>query len=228
MDSRTAMREAQRWSNARAVFLGMALSLSGSLVAQQPPPPVISVDNGGVSVTGVTKAGSVVVFGVARRTAGYFEKRESRAEVVSDQDSDGAVRYDVPKGLPWRSVWFVVDLTSGQYAFTAPEGFPLEEVAFPGRGIGNELKSLETAGDFVELLWVRPGTTGGAAWTQAVGDGGAHDEDAHGGDHRVRADVSRFQAVGQAPAPPEKFAPGDVLVGVEASTLVVFASRLAN
>ena len=193
-----------------------------------PPPPVITVNETTVGVTGVTKPGSAVVFGVARRSLTYYERLEARSEILSDTDADGAVRFEVPGDVPWKSVWVAVDLTSGLYDIGTPEGFPLEEIAFPGHGIGQALNSLEAAGEFIELLWVRPAATGAAAWRLAVGDGGASDSDGRSGNGRVRVDVARFRPVGSSPAPPEKFAPGDILVGIDAKALNVFAARLAN
>jgi len=218
----------------QVLVLGLLVAAS-ALRGQQPPPPapppeppLITIDETSVKATGVTKSGSAIVFGVARRSLTYYERLEARAEILNDADADGAVRFDVPGDVPWKSVWVAVDLTSGLYDISTPAGFPLELLEFPGQGLGAALNSLETAGEFMELLWVRPAATGAAAWTLAVGDGGASDSDDRSGNGRVRVDVARFRPVGSSPSPPEKFAPGDILVGIDSRALTIFATRLAN
>jgi hypothetical protein len=187
-------------------------------------PPVVTLGADAVTVEGITKTASAVVFGVARRSLEFGERLETRFDLVEDTNNDGAIRFEVAEGLPWKSVWAAVDLTTGEFTLAVPEGFPLLETPFPGQGIGSALNTLETAGDFEQLLWVRPAL---GAWALTVGDGGVNDGDGEG-NHRILADVSRFTAVGKSPAAPDKFAPGDVLVGVEAHTLNVFAARLAH
>lgn len=215
------------------VILGTTLStLVVAQTAPPPPPsptpitepPVVKLEADAVTVERTTLSGSTVVFGVARRSLEFGERLETRFDLLEDIDKDGAVRYEVGEGVPWKSVWTAVDLASGQFSLIVPEGFPLMEVEFPGNGLGSALKTLETAGDFEQLLWVRPGL---GAWTLTVGDGGVNDGDREG-NHRILADVSLFTAMGKSPAAPEKFAAGDVLVGVEAHTLNVFAARLAH
>ena len=227
----------QRRAFWRSLIVSIGLVCSATQTnAQQPPspppptPPAIIIDASGLTIIGLKPASSVAIFGSTRRSFEYYERQEMRGDILADDDKDGQLRFDVDGGLPWKSVWVVVDLSTGLYAIAAPEGFPLEEVEFPGRGIGSALNALESEGDFVNLLWVRPSaTTGAAAWMLAVGDGGASDDDKKGGNHKIKADVSKFEPVGQSPVtPPDKFAAGDVLVGIDANTLTIFASKLAN
>jgi hypothetical protein len=90
MTASTAKRCAQRLIGIRALLLAWIASVAIALHAQQPPdatpppaPPAISIDETGVSVTGATKSGLVVVFGVARRALAYHERMEVRAEVLA-------------------------------------------------------------------------------------------------------------------------------------------------
>ena len=210
-----------------ASFPSLATAQTPPPPAPPPPitvPPVVTLSDGAVTVEGMTTKASAVVFGVARRSLQFGERLETRFDVLDDTDGNGAIRFEVNEGLPWKSVWTVVDLPSGLFSLAVPEGFPLMEIDFPGQGIGSALNTLESAGDFEQFLWVRPGL---GAWALTAGDGGVNDGDQEG-NHRILADVTRFAAIGKSPAPPDKFAPGDVLVGVEAHTLNIFAARLAH
>jgi hypothetical protein len=71
------------------------------------------------------------------------------------------------------------------------------------------------------------GTPGQGAWTLTALDGGRNDGDGLT-DRNIRADVASFKPLGSSPAAPDKFAPGDALVGVDYRSLTFYAARLAR
>lgn len=180
-------------------------------------------------VSAVSPGGRVAIFGVGRGFNGYMGTLVRRWEVLADDDGDGVVRLDLAGPVQHKSVWAAVDLASGELALAAPVGFELREVGFPGRGIGAARKSLTDSRRYLDALWVRPG--GGAdagAWQAIFGDGGASDDD--GVENRsVRAVVTAFSPIEPgAVGAPEKLVGGDVVVGVDAETLEIYAARLAG
>jgi len=76
--------------------------------------------------------------------------------------------------VPLRSIWFAVDLATGETGVATPPDFPLLEMDLPGEAIPAALNRLELRRRFAYLLLVRPGV---GAWQLRVGDGGESDED---------------------------------------------------
>jgi hypothetical protein len=137
-------------------------------------PPVVSFEPQAVTAAGVTPKGRMVWFSVAREISRNAAKIVSRIEQVDDGDGDGKVRLDLARPVPLRSIWFAVDLETGEAGVAAPEGFPLLEATLPDQAIAAALDRLDLDRQFVYLLLVRPGV---GAWALRVGDGGSSDED---------------------------------------------------
>jgi|CXWL01.1.fsa_nt_gi hypothetical protein len=207
-----------RLSGPLAAALGLTclLAATESLRAQTPP-PVVTLDEAGVTVTGLSPGGSVAVFGACRRSFDYYERRERYLEVLHDDDQDGGVRFDVPEGLPWMSAWVVVDLASGERAAVAPEGWPLEEATFLSPVSASQLVEIQASATELELLWVRPDLEAPSTWTDSV---------ASFEDHAITALPEAFQNAGETRTGGTSFAAGDVLVGIDADNLAVYSARL--
>lgn len=206
----------------------VALCIAPLAKAQTPPPPstqapTLLLGANEIDVEGLTPDASTVIFGLGRRSHSYWQSLERYAEIVT-ADAIGVAHWDAEDTIPWKSVWFIVDLASGEFTSGVPEGFVSDEIDFPGRGIGASLNVLDSEGESKEFLWVRP-TVG--AWTLTALDGGRNDGD--GATNRnIRADVSMFRPLASSPGAPDKFAPGDVLVGVDYRSLTFYAARLAR
>jgi len=210
---------------APAVFLCAAACLLPAVVAvqaQAPKPPQIRFEPQAVVAEGISPGKKVVFFSIAREVSGYATTTVHRQEILSDADGKGIVRFELGREVPFKSVWFAVDLDTGQFAVAAPEGFPLREVPFPARAIPAALNRLELQRSLVEVVLVRPAV---GAWAVRVGDGGALDEDREA-DGTLRAALSNLTPLGESPAPPERLRPDDLLLVIDPQTLVYLTARL--
>lgn len=181
----------------------------------------------------LTPGGDAVFFSVARIPLGDVNQvvRFRGVELV---DPFGEARFapeveggpGASEGVPLKSVWAVVDLSTGAYAVGAPSGFFLRQVAFPGRGfeVGAPglVNRLRHRFSFVDMLVVRPGV--GAWWLRAH-DVGPHDHD--GADDDVSTtSLEDMEPMGASPPPPDRFGKDDILVVIDPRTLRFYATRL--
>jgi hypothetical protein len=101
--------------------------------ASAPPELEITFEEAAVVAADLTPGGDAVFWSVAREPQGYYQQIVRRQESVL-VDALGEARFEPESGaVQLKSVWAVVDVTSGGFAVSAPPEFPLEEVAFPGR-----------------------------------------------------------------------------------------------
>lgn len=198
--------------------------------------PVVSFEEQAVRIEEATPNGRLVVFSIGKPRA-HLMPLTARFEALVSADATGAASVELPRPMPVRSVWAVVDVESGEYVLAAPEAFGLRQVDFPGRGIGQTRRLLADERRFLDVLVVRPaaGLPAGAdpaaetgAWTRTFGDGGEDDGDG-AADGKLEAPFDRLRPIGDSPAlPPGELRPGDVVIGVDPLTLEVYASRLAS
>jgi hypothetical protein len=143
------------------------------------------------------------------------------------------VRFEIDAAIPQKSVWTVVDVSTGSFSVSAPDGFAPSITSLPsnalGRGTNGVLNRLSKAGDYFDILVVQPGT---GAWSVTVGDGGASDADGSQ-DGKVSADLGAMTSIGPPVAPPKRFDAGDVLLVIdsktfEVSTLVISSANLTE
>lgn len=175
-------------------------------------PPGISFEPDAVMVRGISPKGQTVWFSVAREISRRSTNVVPRHAIVTDEDGDGTVRLELGQEVPLRSIWFAVDLATGETTVAVPEGFPLLEMELPGDAIPAALNRLDLERRFAYLLLVRPGV---GAWQLRVGDGGASDEDGEP-DGTLRAALSSLTPVLEGgPPPPERFSPRDVLLVID-------------
>jgi len=201
------------------LLLSLCLALPSALFAQGPasaPKPAIAFDSQAVTVQGCTPKGRVVWFSMAREVAeDDVATIVRRQEVAIDEDGDGAVSLKLQGEVPLRSIWVAVDLTSGEFATASPQGYPLRQVAFRGRGLGRDnarSDQVEDARGYAEVMVVRPGE---GAWGLTVGDGSEADEDGQA-DGRVAAALDRMRPVAAEGAnPPQRFDPKDVVILID-------------
>ncbi|HEV8578936.1 MAG TPA: hypothetical protein VGX68_07605 [Thermoanaerobaculia bacterium] len=181
----------------------------------------VSLEGDAVVASGVTAKGQVVLLGVTRviEEDDYPVVRR-HLQVLTDDDGDGTVRYPVEGGVPLRSLWAVVDLTSGDHDEAAPEAFGLRRVNWRGRGPQRRPDGKDAVEDrrtLLELLVVRPGA---GAWALLVGDGDPSDGDGRI-DGRLEGILDRLQPLGTSPAPPSAFQGGDLVLGLDPAALEI-------
>lgn len=177
-----------------------------------------------LAVSGVAPGADVALLSVWReRIRDVATRIVHLSELASDDDSDGAVRFELEEDPPTASVWVVVDVTSGESAILAPEGYPIRQIESEGRGIGRALGRLVVAREDLLVLAVRPGV---GAWSLAISDGGREDDDGEP-DGRASARLAALQPLGDSPpAPNGGFDPGDVVAVIDANTMSVAALRI--
>ncbi len=211
----------------RALGAGMLLGLvPGAAMAQ----PVVSFEANAVLVSGVAAGGRVALLGVGREPVEYSGRVVRSEAVLTDDDGDGRVRYELETVVPWRSLWAAVDLADGEVALAAPEGYPLRIVPLPDDAVqeegGDRPNLLVARGDLLEVLVARPGTAGGA-WGLTVWDG--HEEDRDGaGTGGVALRLPSLEPVGGTSlAAPDGLAAGDVLIAIDPNRMEASLVRLA-
>jgi hypothetical protein len=211
-----------------APYLLLSLLLPAALLAQVlsgPPAPSIALAKSSVTVAGITAKGQAVLFGVAREIAeDDVATLIRRSQVLTDEDGDGAVRLDLDRDVPFRSVWVAVDLATGQFATTTPAGYPLRLVAWQGSGLergASRSDRVDDARSFAEVLLVRPGV---GAWQLTVGDGGGNDDDG-AADGRIAAALDHMTPVAGTVPPPSRFDPSDVVVLIDPNRMELTVVR---
>jgi hypothetical protein len=188
-------------------------------------PPQISFEADAVVATGTSPKGQTVWFSVAREISRQSTKIVPHYEIGSDDDGDGMVRLELGKEVPLRSIWFAVDLATGETSVATPPDFPLLEVDLPGKAIPAALNRLELQHRFAYLLLVRPGV---GAWLLRAGDGGESDEDGEP-DGTLRAALSSLTPIEEGgPPPPERFSPKDVLLIIDPERMESASVRIGG
>jgi hypothetical protein len=180
------------------IFLCFLLPAAVFVSSAGAAPPVLTLEPQAVTASGLTPKGRVVWFSVAREISRRAATIVPRIELALDDDGDGQVRLDLHQDVPLRSIWFAVDLETGEAGVTAPEEFGLQETALPARAIPAALNRLDLERRFLYAVLVRPGV---GAWMLRAGDGGPQDEDGEP-DGTLRATLASFTGLGPTPLPP--------------------------
>lgn len=215
-------------SRTKAVLWGMALAMAlaarataaatGSAVAA----PSLVFEKTAVTVKGLTSEGLAVLFSIAWESEKGALQLVRRESLLPDSNGDGEVRKDLGKPIPPRSIWFAVDLMSGELVVRQPQARVLDKARFPAWSLPFNLDHLELRRDFVQLVLVRPRV---GAWGGRVHDGFDSDPDGkRNGIVQVRLD--RLWALGDSPPPPQVLAAGDLLLIVDPTLTQYMTFRL--
>ena len=120
-------------------------------------PAEISFEKEAVVASGLTAKGKAVWFSLAREISRNATTIVPRIEIRSDDDGDGEVRLELDREVPRKSIWFAVDLTTGEMAVATPGSFPRIDKDLPARAIPAALNRLELDRQFAYVVVIRPG-----------------------------------------------------------------------
>ena len=184
--------------------------------------PGIVFERTSLTVSGLTPGGNAVLFSVAWDSEDGAPQLVRRESMLPDSNGDGQVQKDLGKGIPQRSVWFAVDLESGQYTIALPGRYALDEAPFPPRLGADGSSHLDFHRTFIQAVLVRPGV---GAWGARVRDGRSSDPDAMR-NRFVRVHLNRMWPLGDSPPAPQAMEAGDVLLIVDPDRGEYMAHRL--
>jgi hypothetical protein len=179
-----------------------------------------------VVATGLTAGAKTVWMDVALDAVGYHSRVIDRSTVLTDDDGDGVVRFEVPKGVKTDSVWAVVDMTSGNYVVDTPAPGPIRHEPLPAAAVhrkdSGHAADVEGTREAVVVWCVRPGI---GAWKALVADGEADDAD-HASNGKTRAAIASMQKIDGVADAPDDFKGGDVIVMVDLLDIEAFDARI--
>ena len=179
----------------------------------------VTLESDAVVVSGLTANGKAALLGVTREIGeDDYPTVKRHLEVLADEDGDGTIRYPVAPAD--RSVWAVVDLTSGDHDSISPQKFGERRVNWRGRGLERRSDGRDAVEDrrtLLELLVVRPQK---GAWALRVRDGQETDGDGRI-DGRLEGVLDEMKPLGDAPAPPSVFEKDDVVLALDPSAMEI-------
>jgi hypothetical protein len=193
--------------------LCLLLVAVASARAQGTPAPRISFEESAVVASGLPAGEKVVWLGVESRVDEEYSRELVRRYDLGTVAADGTARLELERPAARRSVWFVVEQRTGEFAMAAPEGYRIARAETPPRlGLGESAQpdGILDQRTYVVGLVVRPGE---GAWFFSGGDGGDHDEDAAPG--RLRFALDRLDPMPGSPAPPAKVGSSDLWLTVD-------------
>jgi hypothetical protein len=192
------------------LFLIVAGSLSA---APQYGGLQVTLSADALAISGIRPGTELVVFGESLQTERAMLVRRQFMERIADADQDGKHHFKPRGGVPLRSLWVVVDLSTGATAVAIPEQYDgtHEEIAPDAlqKGTGEAVLALDASYRGAHLMLVRPGA---GAWTLRRSD-----ED-HGYESGVSYRAERSTSLnGSPPAAPSlhELEPGDILASVD-------------
>lgn len=205
-------------------FLLITLLCCSAIAAAQPAAPEVRVTPAEVRVEPVAAGGTVLLVGV---TIGEGPRLRGYTEVLRDEDSDGRVAFRPDELLPFRSLFFGVEVESGRLGIGTPEGFRVRRLSFPLTASKKDTNGAVTGfiqeRQFVEMLIVRPGA---GAWILVAGEGAAGDGDRED-NGKLHLDVSDAKPLTRnAGDAPKHLKKGDIVVLVDLTRLDVFTTQV--
>jgi hypothetical protein len=191
-------------------------------------PPGIDIAETSVTVSALTPGSGVALFAAGTVQKRLFPAGVDYSTVLLDSDGDGTVTFQVEKGVPSRSVWIAVDLVTGDYSVSAPEGYPVRLMQPPAKLVrkGNVGQMNRWVHELyrLNLLLVRPGT---GAWAFLATKGG------YGDDEKTQApgfstSLKYFLPLTQDAPALHNFRRGDVVVAIDPINLEYYALTLGD
>jgi hypothetical protein len=203
-------------------FMLLASWAAVSIAATQ---PTISLTETQVVATGLTPGGKLAWLGVAREREGWTTRVTQWQDANAVADSAGRAVLDLGRAVPVKSIWVVVDMTTGAFAADAPPAYPWAvETDFPTAGATfasdrASIVSLQDDKQQLEVLVVRPKV---GAWRATI----RHDDPGSRDSAGVLLTPSDLAPWGKAPSSPGLLVPGDVIVGIDPDGFTYFARQL--
>lgn len=205
-----------------------ALLCSLALPASAGAELTVVFDGTQVVVREATPQGGIAVVSIARVSTGWVNRVDTLATLVTDSDGDGIAILELDEPAVDRSIWAVVDVTSGEAIVVSPgmAGIPLEVEALElvKRGQGGVFNELGDDREVLDLAVVRPGE---GAWFTRAWDGGTNDQD-HQSNGRIRIKLQNMEAMDGSSARLNVFDVGDVLIGLNRQTFEFYAVQIAS
>jgi hypothetical protein len=202
------------------VCLGI-VAIAPCTAAQPAEAAAVEIKETAVVASGVTPGATVVFFGVSHESDGYRLRLAEYGDVVTDEDRDGEVRYEIGRPISSNAVFVAVDLRGGRRAMAAGSFAPLKRKQLPPSALRAPAQGkpahIDHPSDFTIFWIVRPGI---GAWRHAVRDGGPDDGDGTR-NGRSTARLDRFAIHPAWPAAPDDFRPGDLVFAVDPFSLDV-------
>lgn len=177
--------------------------------------PRLDVGTERVTVTGVTAGGEVVFFARSVTYSGGVPRLAKHAFVARDDDRDGTVTH--VETVPALSVWVIVDMESGAFAYGAPAGFEPRVILLPPETWKENDGAVNVSRERAEFLFVRPRK---GAWMLDAFQGSARDADGKN-DANLRVNTSSMSPLTGKESPPPHPVKKDVLVVIDPRLLEV-------
>lgn len=175
-----------------------------------------------VTVRGVSKKARVAVLAEARRPMGTYSQLSHIEAILTDDQANGFVVYDLKAPVPIRSVWAFVDVETGEVVVGTPGDFPKRQKVLADTSLKTSVSPdvsdfLETPSFMQSILVVRPKQD---AWVIRASD--VH------GTGKVNASLASFQSLSAKTKDLKKFQNGDVIVILEPMTMQFSTTRIGK
>ena len=203
------------------------LLVSSAAVSVAAPEPTVSLTETQVVATGLTPSGKLAWLGIAREREEWTTRVTQWQDADSVADGAGRAVLDLGRPVPVKSIWVVVDMTTGAFAATAPSSYPWAiETAFPAVGATfatdrTSLVSLQDDRQELEILVVRPKV---GAWRATL----RHDDPGSRDGAGVLLTAADLAPWGKVATLPGLLVPGDVVVGIDPDGFTYFAHQLGT
>jgi len=119
-------------------------------------------------VIGATPGGRVCVYSVALQPSNGGSTRVLQRKLLTAADASGAATFDLKESVPFQSIWFITDLSSGSFAVVAPPGFSPGKLDISPPHRGRNADDFSVNRPFLLVCVVRPGL---GAWDGHATDG---------------------------------------------------------
>jgi hypothetical protein len=195
----------------RTIVLVITLALGLGAAAA---PLEVQFGERSLNVSQVTPGARVLIFAITRdviSTHPTFVGRIVVSALLTDDDGDGRVLYDLGKPVPHQGMWVVVDVASGKYVAAPTPGYePVQLQLTPDvakNDNAGQLKKIEWPLSEIDVVVVRPGS---GAWHLYASRGSELDEnkDATG---PLRLDLEAMHPVGDSHGAPKNLKKGDLV-----------------
>ncbi len=213
-----------RWWTSSWLLAGVVLG-GFATPARAQQAPLLTVEPSGVVASGLTPRGGVAWLGVSRQGNGTYVSVEL-TQKQNEADAGGLASLAFEDEVPARSIWAVVDISTGAFSVAAPDTFPLQEEPFEisqlGVGPGGSLDRLLAPHERLLALAARPGV---GAWAVKGGDGKQGDTDGlRNGIVTLR--LADFKPLLSEQRAPVTFADGDVVIWIDMRRMSYSAASL--